>query len=64
MRFFIIDQLYNVFHGSSPNLGAKMNALVNTCERPAAMFWGRERLGAQCEAARFDWQATISKVVV
>ena len=56
MRLFINDQL-NVFRGPQLNLGddAKMNALVNPCERPATMFW-RQWAGFlhACEAAQSD----------
>ena len=40
MRLFINDQL-NVFHGPYLSLGdvAKMNAIVDPCERPATVFW-------------------------
>ena len=66
MRLFINDQL-NVFHGPYLNLGddAKMNALVNPCERPAAVFW-RQWAGFlhACEAARADRLSNMSNVVV
>ena len=66
MRFFINDQL-NVFHGPYLNMGddAKMNALVNPCEGPVAVFW-RQWAGSlhACEAAQADRLSNMSNVVV